>query len=211
MAQTKSTAKASGSKTAQSKQAKKRTIAEIMARKTAVMKTAIIQTDGELANKIAELRQLHTAARDADRLSNAPEKAPRIQKQIDKLIEQSEDTLEVFTFKSIGRFNYDELVAEHPPSKDQKKDGSDFDPNTFPPVLVSASCVEPEIPIADAVKIFASPEWNGAELRKLFFAALDANTETGEIPLSRTESEGTLSSLLNSITQQSTESHTLSM
>lgn len=211
MTQSQSTVKTSGSKTAQSKQAKKHTIAEIMAKKKAVLKTAIIQTDGEIANEVNELRQLHTAARDADRLSNAPETAPRIQKQIDKLVEQSGDTLEVFTFKSIGRFSYDELVAEHPPSKDQKKDGSDFNPDTFPPALVSASCVEPEISIEDAVKIFASPEWNGAELRKLFFAALDANTETGEIPLSRTESEGTLSLLLNSITQQNAESHTLSM
>lgn len=212
MAQSKSTSKVSEAKTSQSKAAKKRTIENIMAKKKAVTKRVTIQTDGEIADQISELRQLHTAARDSDRLSNeAVKQAPKIQKQIDKLIEESEDTLELFVFKSIGRFNYDELVSEYPPSPDEKKEGADFDSDNFPPALVSASCIDPEIPIEAAAKMFSSPEWNGAELRKLFFGALDANTETGEIPLSRSESEGTLNLLLNSITQQNVESRTLSM
>ena len=208
----KSTSESSKSKVAQSKAAKTSIIEDIMAKKKAVTKKTVIQTDGEIATRIDELRQLHTAARDSDRISNESTKqAPRIQEQIDKITEESEATLVEFVFKSIGRHNYDELVELHPPSPDEKKEGADFNSDTFPPALVSASCVDPEIPIEAAEEMFTSPKWNGAELRKLFFAALDSNTETGEIPLSRSESEGTLNLLLNSITQQQKESPTLSM
>lgn len=187
-------------------------MADIIASKKAVMTIATIQTDGEIANEIANLRQLHTAARDSDRMSNeAVDRAPGIQSKIDELVEQSVDTLVTFTFKSIGRFNYDELVKNNEPSDEEKKGGADFSADTFPPELISASCVEPEITLEDAVTIFTSPDWNGAELRKLFFAAMDANVETGDIPLSRTESEGTLNLLLSSLTQQSKESPTLSL
>jgi len=193
------------------KAAKKQTISDIMAKKKAVTKEVAIQMDGEIANQIAQLRQLHTSARDADRLSNDTDKAPGIQEQIDELIVKSEKTVVIFKFRSIGRPRYDELVMAHKPTKDQKKEGSDFNPETFPPVLVAESCVDPEISLEQAIVMFGSEDWNGAELRALFFGALEVNTETGDIPLSRTGSDATLSSLLNLGTQQSTGSLTASM
>ena len=204
-------AKASTAKKKQSKAAKVQTIAEIRAKKKSVTKTVAIQIDGEVANEIAALRALHSAARDADRLSNDKDKAPTIQRQIDKLVESSQATIAVFTFKSIGRFEYDKLVSEHQPTKEQKSDGADFNADTFPPALVSAACTDPDIPLDDAVEMFNDPEWNNAELRALFFGALEVNTETGEIPLSRSGSEGSLSSLLNLVSQSNTGSPTLSM
>ncbi len=203
-------AKTSRVKKAQSDDAKNETIADIMAKKKAVTKKVTIQTDGEVATRISELRQLHSAARDTDRISNEPDNAPKIQEQIDALVEESQSTVATFTFKSIGRPNYDDLVSEHKPTDTQKKaePGAEFNPDTFPPALVSASCFNPEIPIEFAVKMFSSPDWNGAELRLLFFGALEANTETGDIPLSRSDSEGTLNSLLSLVSQQGMESLT---
>jgi hypothetical protein len=198
-------------KVAQAKKAKKQTIAQIKKKKKAVTKTVAIQVDGEIANQIAALRSLHSAARDADRHSNTPETAPKIQKQIDNLVEESQDTLVVFTFKSVGRLNYDELVAQHPPTTEAKKEGADFNADTFPPALISAACTDPEIPIEDAIEMFDDPDWNNAELRALFFGALEVNTETGEIPLSRSGSDGSLSSLLNSLTQSNMGSPTASI
>jgi len=185
-------------KVAQSKQAKKQTLADIQKKKKAVTKTVAIQIDGEIANEIAALRSLHSAARDADRLSN-------------KLLKKSQKSIVVFTFKSIGRFNYDKLVSEHPPTKEQKADGADFNAETFPPTLVAAACSDPEISLEESIDMFDSPEWNNAELRALFFGALEVNTETGEIPLSRSGSDATLSSLLNLVSQSNTGSPTASM
>ncbi len=194
------------SKSVQGKTAKKRNIADIMAKKKPVTKRVPIQMDGEIADQIEKMRQEHTAARDHDRVSNQSDTAPAIQKKIDAMIKKAVKSIEVFTFRSIGRFAYDEMVGQHPPSKDQKKDGADFNTDTFPPHLVSASCIDPEIPIEDALEIFSDPDWNGAELRSLFFGALDVNRELGDIPLSRSESEGTLNSLLNLVTQSNSES-----
>ena len=198
-------------KVAQAKKAKKQTIADIKKKKKAVTKTVAIQVDGEVANSIAALRALLTAARDSDRISNDTDKAPAIQKQIDKMVETSQDTLVVFTFKSVGRFEYDKLVAAHPPTKEQKADGAEFNADTFPPALLSAACSDPEISLEEATEMFDDPDWNNAELRALFFGALEVNTETGEIPLSRSGSDGTLSSLLNLVSQSNTGSPTLSM
>ena len=194
------------SKSVQGKAAKKRTIADIKAKKKPVTKRVPIQMDGEIADQIEKLRDEHLAARDHDRVSNENDTAPAIQKKIDTMMKKAVKSIEVFTFRSIGRFAYDEMVGEHPPSKDQKKDGADFNTDTFPPHLVSASCIDPEIPIEDALEIFSDPDWNGAELRSLFFGALDVNRELGDIPLSRSGSEGTLNSLLNLVTQSNSES-----
>ena len=198
-------------KVAQSKKAKKQTIADIKKKKKAVTKTVPIQIDGEVANNIAALRSLHSAARDADRLVNENPKAPKIQKQIDDLVTASLETLVVFTFKSIGRFNYDLLVSEHPPTKEEKKDGADFNAETFPPALIAAACTDPVISPDEAVEMFDDPDWNNAELRALFFGALEVNTETGEIPKSRSESGGMLDSLLSLASQSNTESLTQSI
>ncbi len=198
-------------KVAQSKQAKKQTLADIKKKKKPVTKTVAIQIDGEVANEIAALRSLHSAARDQDRHSNDADKAPQVQKQIDKLLKKTEKSIVVFTFKSIGRLNYDELVSQHPPTKDAKKDGADFNAETFPPALLAAACSNPEISIEEAVEMFDDPDWNNAELRALFFGALEVNTETGEIPLSRSGSDATISSLLNLVSQSNTGSPTVSM
>jgi len=204
----------------QSKAKKQATVASIMAKKKAVTKTIDIQLDGEVADRIADLRSAHTAARDSDRLSNTPDKAGEIMKQIEELVEASQDTVVTFSFKSIGRFRYDELAGEHPPDEDAKKEGAEFNADTFPPALVHESCFEitphgedpiPGMSLEEAVDMFESPDWNGAELRRLFFGALEVNTETGDIPLSRDGSEGTVNSLLNLITQQNAASPTLSM
>lgn len=206
-----STAKASTAKKAQSKKAKQDTMGSIMAKKKAVTKSVSIQLDGVVADEIFALRALAEAARDSDRVSNTPAQEPAILRQIDELVEASQDTVQVFSFKSVGRPRYDELVDENPPSKEARKEGAEFDQDTFPPALVSESSLKPNISLKQAVEIFSSPDWNNAELRKLFFAALEVNTETGDIPLSRTGSEGTLNSLLSLVSQQNTESPTRSL
>jgi len=207
------------SKVEQGKAAKKRTVADIKAKKKAVTKKVIVQLDGELAGRIADLRALHIAARDSDRLSNEPDKAPMIEAEIEQLVKDSRESEIVFTFRSAGRFRYDELVNEHPPTEKARKEGAEFNSDTFPPALVAESCsiiTEADgteidgISLEDATEIFASPDWNGAELRRIFFGALEVNTETGDIPLSKDGSEGILNSLLSLASRQNTGSLTQS-
>ena len=195
-------------KVEQGKAAKNRTIAEIRSAKKPVTKIVHIQLDGEVALRLTELSEELEEAKRYDVLSNAPDTAPSIQAQIDEVRDASKDTVASFTFRSIGRYRYDELVGlpKHQPTKDQKqKDGLSFNPDTFPPALVAESCVEPEMSLEDAQEIFSDPDWNGAELQRLFFGALEVNNETGDIPFSKSGSDQTLISALNSIMQSNTE------
>ncbi len=197
---------ASVAKKNQSKVAKLETIEQILAAKKAVIKKVPVQVDGALASELEDLRADLREAKDLDPLTNAPAIAPGIESQIAALEEQSKDTIRIFTFKSIGRFNYDEIVAQHQPTKEQKAKGGDFNEDTFPPIIVAASCVDPEITLEQAEQMFSSPDWNGTELNNLFMGAVNANIKTGDIPLSNDESGSTLTSLLNLLTPQDTES-----
>ncbi len=194
----------------QGQAAKQLTMANIIKKKRGVTKKVPIQIDGEIAAEILELRAKITLAEQFDSKRNKPETALKLKKKLEELIERSRDTEITFIFKSLGRIVYDDLVElpEHQPSDEQKKEGAQFNPDTFPPALVAAAAVDPEISIEEAVEIFGDSEWNGAELQKLFFAALEVNTETGDIPLSKGGSGVTASSLLSSLMQQNAESPT---
>jgi len=200
-------------KVEQGKAAKKRTIAEIRAAKKPVTKKVTIQLDGELAGMLNELRDKLEDAKRYDVISNSQDTAPAARQALDEAIEASKDTQAVFEFRSIGRFEYDKIVSKpsNRPTPQQKKEGLDFNPDTFPAEIVSASCIDPVIPLDDAKEIFSDTNWNAAELQRLFFCALEVNNETGDVPLSKSGSDATLTSLLNSIMQQKEESPTLSM
>ncbi len=190
--------------------AKQQTMANIIKKKRGVMKKATIQIDGEVAVEILELRAQVTIAEQFDRRHNEDDTAPKLQAKLDQLIEDSKDTEITFVFKAIGRIAYDKIVEDpaNVPSDEQKKEGAQFNPDTFPPALVAAAAVDPEISLEEAVEIFGDSEWNGAELQKLFFAALEVNTETGDIPLSKGGSSETANLLSNLLSQQNTGSPT---
>jgi len=197
-------------KVEQGKAAKKRTLDEIRAAKKPVTKRVTIQLDGEVAGILNDLREDLEAAKRYDTLSNSQDTAPAAQRALDEAIEASKDTQAVFEFRSIGRFEYDKIVSKptNRPTAQQKKEGLDFNPDTFPAEIVSASCVDPVIPLDDAREIFSDPNWNAAELQRLFYCALEVNNETGDVPLSKSGSDMTLTLLLNSIMQQKEESLT---
>ena len=199
-----------GAKAAQGQVAKALTMAKIMKKKRGVTKEVVIQLDGELATKIDRQKTLVSHAQDYDRRHNVPDTAPGLVEELEQMIEDSMDTEVTFIFKSMGRVAYDELVSDpaYQADDEQKKEGAQFDPDTFPAALVAGSCLDPEITLEEAEEIFSDPNWNGAELQRLFFGALEVNTETGDIPLSKGATGATANSLLSLITQQNEESPT---
>jgi hypothetical protein len=181
--------------------AKAKVMADIIRKKKGITKLVTIQLDGEAATRVALLRAQLASALTYDAKHNEDDTAPAVQEKIDDEIEASRDTEIVFHFKSIGAPAYDKLLLrpENQPSEELKKKGADFNPDHFPPALVSASCIDPEMTLEEALTIYNDPDWNGAELQKLFFGALEVNTELADIPLSKADTGATQSSLLNSI------------
>ena len=182
---------------------KKLTLAEIMALKVPVTKRVRIQLDGSLSDNIARLESDLITARRADSMSNQSVlQTPKIQTELDELNENSLLTEVTFVFKSIGHMAYDKLVESpvHKPTKAQAKEGSNFNPLTFPQAIIAASCIEPVMTLEEVKELFLIDSWNNAELTKLFYGALECNSETGDTPLSLRGLSGMLSSVQSLIT-----------
>ena len=182
---------------------KKLTLAEIMAIKSPVTKRVTIQLDGSLSDNIARLDADLIVARRFDAMSNqAVPSASKIQTELDKLNENALNTETTFVFKSIGHIAYDKLVEspKHKPTKAQAKEGSNFNPLTFPQAIIAASCVQPVMTLEEVEELFVIDSWNNAELTKLFYGALECNSETGDTPLSSRGLSGMLSSVQSLIT-----------
>lgn len=87
-----------------------------------------------------------------------------------------------FTFRSIGRQAWRRLIGEHPPTREQARQGLDHNPDTFPVAAIAASCVAPEITVADVERLEAA--LNYAQFDKLWAGCLEANLGGGATPKS---------------------------
>lgn len=101
-------------------------------------------------------------------------------------LKAAEEALEAstlrITLQSIGRKRYEELVSEHPPTEAQNKESEEatgqpapYNTDTFPPALIAASAVDPEMTVEQATELW--DEWNTGELMELFFVAIEVNTQ----------------------------------
>jgi hypothetical protein len=182
--------------------------AEIRDRKRGTRSSVEIQMDGELALRIEEAWRRYREAQRADRTAGlGSQKAPGILKEIEELTAEAQETTVKFTFRSIGRVKFNELVEQHPPTEQQQEEMKEqgqgvlqWNPETLPPVLVAASSEDPVITLDEALDIWSSPDWNEGELVKLYLAALRANQEAPDIPFDRLATELTRSTEQNSTT-----------
>jgi hypothetical protein len=136
----------------------------------------------DAARRRRDQAQAQAAARPDD--SEAAAQLWEAQDSFDKVERrlEEEEALAVFTFRSIGRKAYDDLVADHPPTKDQRLKAKAsglgdiaWNHDTFPPALVAASLVEPALDAEQMAALWADPNWNQAELVALMNAAIEVN------------------------------------
>ncbi|MFJ9612658.1 hypothetical protein [Streptomyces noursei] len=127
-----------------------RTLAQVRKAVRRPTQSVELLLDGELAERVERLERELERARRTDELSNAPDRAPALQAEIDELYEQAEAARQTFTFQALPHRVYQRLRTEHPPTPEQlaqvrEKDGDEpaFDPDTFAPALVAAMCTDP--------------------------------------------------------------------
>ena len=87
-----------------------------------------------------------------------------------------------FEFAGIGRQAWLRMVAVHPPLAEHKAEGFDFNPETFPPAALAASCVSRPLTLEDAEWLAA--ELDIAEWSKLWGACITANVGVATRPKS---------------------------
>lgn len=88
----------------------------------------------------------------------------------------------VVTIKAIGSKAYDDLLAAHPPTNEQKKEGTSYNVETFAPALISACSVTPQLTEEQANQIWTSDEWSRGELTELFIGCVEVNSKGLDVP-----------------------------
>jgi len=89
-----------------------------------------------------------------------------------------------FRFRNIGRKAWADLLAAHPPTKEQRTDlKTDHNPETFPVAAIAASCSEPAGMSEDAVRRLEAA-LTDSQFTVLWRACVDANLGGVEVPKS---------------------------
>lgn len=159
--------------------------------KKAVHKSVRLCMDTDLREELEEARRALSAAETRSRglRGEASETAlANAQERVSDLEQQVRESSVKFLFKSLGRKRMDTLVGEHPPTPEQKAQGTterpvEFNPDTFPQVLVAACIVEPELTQEDVDELWIDDRWSDLDLAALFNTALMANQTNSVVRL----------------------------
>lgn len=128
--------------------------------------------------------ELQRALVDDGRHNRQPE-APRIAKQIEELEQRIESSAIQFKFGALSYRAWSDLLAAHPPTKKQLKEAADrsgewmrrqvldHNPDTFPPALVAACAVEPEMTAEQATQL--ADELGPDQFELLWQACIEVN------------------------------------
>jgi len=179
---------------------KTQNIADILARKKPNVRSIDIALDSDLASEIrATEREIEEAKRKRRGKSLADGGTTVLEAKLEELMERAAEESVTFTFQDIGRRALDQLISEHHPTPDQKNRVAElgggileYNIDTFPPALIAATAIDPELSIEDAQQIF--DEWGAGDAEILFTQALLVCRERTSHPLFKSGIEQTLGS-----------------
>ena len=98
----------------------------------------------------------------------------------------SEDSEVSVKLKALGSKAYDDLLGEHPPTPDQKRESQTYNVDTFAPALIAACATEPALTVAEAKQIWNSSEWSRGEVTELFIACVEVCSRGLDVPFTET-------------------------
>jgi hypothetical protein len=101
-------------------------------------------------------------------------------REIDAIEAEIADALVEFKFRNIGFQAWTELVRKHPPTKAQKEQGHDTNPDTHRVAALAASCVSPEGADEDFFRRLSSV-YSAVQFETLWLACWKANSG-GSLP-----------------------------
>lgn len=175
---------------------KKLSFEEIKKRKKPAVRKVPIAFNSERADELNSLRVKVEGAKDLVE-DNPRDKSLRseynaLKVEFEELANEMEDEVVTFVFRSIGRSNFDQVIEECPPTSQQLKeasnDGEDppsWNTDTFPPAIIAAAIVEPELTEEQVYEIWESEDWSHAEVASLYLAALDVNQSRTVVDLGK--------------------------
>lgn len=131
---------------------------------------------------LAAHEQAEAELAEARRTDNSYAKAPEIARRVQELEAEMDASSTPFTFSAVGQKAWTDLLVKHAPSDEQKAEGYEFDPLTFPQAAMAASSVEPRMTEAQADKLYAAV--NFGQWSQLWGTCLAVNVEGSNVPFS---------------------------
>lgn len=134
----------------------------------------------DLLDEIESLEKQAVRAKEADKLSNEEDQAPKLAARIQELEAELADSEVTFTFRAIGARALAKLTADHPPTDEQKAEAeanemrATRNEETFQPALLHASCIAPEGSTLDGWTEVCET-WSVGQFSPLWQACLYAN------------------------------------
>lgn len=96
----------------------------------------------------------------------------RAQREVSIVLTEGEEPV-TFLFRAIGSVEYDRLLTDNPPTKDQIAQGASFNVNTFGPALLARVVADPPMNVSEWAEIWNSPDWSGGEIASLYGTAME--------------------------------------
>lgn len=162
---------------------------QMMARKQRVTTSETIIIDHKWADSLDDARRaVFRASQEARVAGRDPEDDEAWQEanaDVQALLGQQAEAVQVFTFRAIGRPEYQRILDDHQPTLAQRKEapGLAWNPLTFPQALVAATSLEPRMTEQQVDEMWNSVEWTAGELGKLWGAANASVTHIRQIDL----------------------------
>lgn len=103
------------------------------------------------------------------------EQLAEAQSTVEQARAEVDSCYEPITLRALPPAAYERLIAEHPPSDEQRAKGEIWDPTTFRPALLAA-CADGDMTVSDWTS-FLDERCSAAERQGLYVAALTVNEQ----------------------------------
>ena len=94
---------------------------------------------------------------------------------LQELERRIDEQTRTYSFRAVSRRRWRALMAEHPPTKEHRDQGADFNPETFPVAAIAACCVEPKLTPDEVQALEDDPEFSTGDFEMLWNGCLAAN------------------------------------
>lgn len=162
------------------------TIDEVLAEITPRTATVRVLLRQDLVEHHTRLDAALNAAVLADQHENRTPVAPTLAAELRTLEAEIDAAKRTFHFKAIGKRKWADLLAQHPPTKEQLKVHGrlDHNPATFPSAAIAATCTSPAMTLEQVAQL--EDALNQTQFDLLWGTCLEANVGGGSDPKSLT-------------------------
>ena len=158
------------------------------------VKSVRVTMRGDLVDEVERLEEDMRREEEIDKWENRLPVAPQIARKIRELEDEARDSEVEFIFEGLGRGEFAKLQAAHPATDASKTElGTqelEWDPHTFPPALMAATCIAPGELRGNLEEWTDIHEnWATGQAMRIWMACISANTAVADSPKSDLASE----------------------